>query len=140
MAVVFNWTAEVSANANLEEVKPDSTRTFAFPSSLLLAGFGGCGNLVLGIIHFVFLFRSVAPSDSVQRDTFQPNAYVQLTTQTSVISQLSNGSHERKHLTVEKEFLDEPIEENLEESEMDTHSLSNHSDQKMLNTENSEDL
>ncbi|XP_061198187.1 uncharacterized protein LOC133206255 [Saccostrea echinata] len=139
MAVIFNWTAEVSANANLEKLKTDSTRRFAFPWSLLLGGFGGSGSLVLGVIHFVFLFRSLTPSHSVRSDTFQPNAYVQLTTQTSVISQLSNESHERKHLTVEKEFLEDPIEENLAESEVDSRSLSNQSDQKMLNTEVEED-
>jgi hypothetical protein len=119
MAVVFNWTSEVSANAKL---KLDPNRTFSFPWSLLLAGFGGCGNLTQGILHFVFLFRSLDSSVSARNDSFHPNAYIQLTTQISQTSQITNGvvrqdSRNGNHLTVEKEIVDENFEENLEEND-----------------------
>ncbi|XP_048733876.1 uncharacterized protein LOC125649993 isoform X1 [Ostrea edulis] len=133
MAVVFNWTSEVSANAKL---KLDPNRTFSFPWSLLLAGLGGCGNLTLGIIHFVLLFRSLEPSVSVRNDTFQPNAYIQLTTQTSVTSQITNGSvrhgsHNGNHLTIEKEIAEENFEENLEENEQAVQLMENQLDLKV---------
>lgn len=136
MAVVFNWTSEVSANAKL---KLDPNRTFSFPWSLLLAGLGGCGNLTLGIIHFVLLFRSLEPSVSVRNDTFQPNAYIQLTTQTSVTSQITNGSvrhgsHNGNHLTIEKEIAEENFEENLEENEQAVRLMDNQIDLKFKNS------
>lgn len=88
-AVVFNWTAEV---ASTNKLKLNQNLTFYFPWSLLLAGFGACGNLILDIVHFVLLFRSLAPnSEAARRETFHPNSYVQLR-QISHDTTIRNGS------------------------------------------------
>lgn len=123
-AVVFNWTAEVAPNVKL---KLYPNLTFYFPWSLLLAGFGACGNLILDIVHFILLFRSLAPSEAARRETFHPNSYVQLR-QISHDTTLLNGScsgHDsqcKNQLTEEKEPCVDSVEEEGEE-EGDTDSV-----------------
>lgn len=116
-AVVFNWTAEVAPNVKL---KLYPNLTFYFPWSLLLAGFGACGNLILDIVHFILLFRSLAPSEAARRETFHPNSYVQLR-QISHDTTLLNGScsgHDsqcKNQITEEKEPCHDSVEEEGEE-------------------------
>lgn len=111
-AVVFNWTAEV---ASTNKLKLNQNLTFYFPWSLLLAGFGACGNLILDIVHFVLLFRSLAPSKTARRETFHPNSYVQLR-QISHDTTIRNGScggHDsqcKNQVTEEKELCDDSVE------------------------------
>lgn len=111
-AVVFNWTAEV---ASTNKLKLNQNLTFYFPWSLLLAGFGACGNLILDIVHFVLLFRSLAPSETARRETFHPNSYVQLR-QISHETTIRNGScggHDsqcKNQVTEEKELCDDSVE------------------------------
>lgn len=111
-AVVFNWTAEV---ASTNKLKLNQNLTFYFPWSLLLAGFGACGNLILDIVHFVLLFRSLAPSEAARRETFHPNSYVQLR-QISHDTTIRNGSYGgngcqcKNQLTEEKELCDDSVE------------------------------
>lgn len=112
-AVVFNWTAEV---ASTNKLKLNQNLTFYFPWSLLLAGFGACGNLILDIVHFVLLFRSLAPnSEAARRETFHPNSYVQLR-QISHDTTIRNGScggHDsqcKNQVTEEKELCDDSVE------------------------------
>lgn len=112
-AVVFNWTAEV---ASTNKLKLNQNLTFYFPWSLLLAGFGACGNLILDIVHFVLLFRSLAPnSEAARRETFHPNSYVQLR-QISHETTIRNGScggHDsqcKNQVTEEKELCDDSVE------------------------------
>lgn len=117
-AVVFNWTAEVVPTVKLKKLNPNLT--FYFPWSLLLAGFGACGNLILDIVHFILLFRSLAPSEAARIETFHPNSYVQLR-QISHDTTLLNGScsgHDsqcKNQLTEEKEPCDDSVEEEGEE-------------------------
>lgn len=111
-AVVFNWTAEV---ASTNKLKLNQNLTFYFPWSLLLAGFGACGNLILDIVHFVLLFRSLAPSEAARRETFHPNSYVQLR-QISHDTTIRNGScggHDsqcKNQVTEEKELCYDSVE------------------------------
>lgn len=116
LAVVFNWTAEVAPNVKL---KLNPNLTFYFPWSLLLAGFGACGNLILDIVHFVLLFRSLAPSEAARRETFHPNSYVQLR-QISHETTILNGScgqdtQCKNQLTEEREPCDDSAESEREE-------------------------
>eukprot|EP00105_Crassostrea_gigas_P038787 XP_019922935.1 PREDICTED: uncharacterized protein LOC105328667 [Crassostrea gigas] len=123
-AVVFNWTAEV---ASTNKLKLNQNLTFYFPWSLLLAGFGACGNLILDIVHFVLLFRSLAPnSEAARRETFHPNSYVQLR-QISHDTTIRNGScggHDsqcKNQVTEEKELCDDSVEgEGVEEGDRDS--------------------
>lgn len=122
-AVVFNWTAEV---ASTNKLKLNQNLTFYFPWSLLLAGFGACGNLILDIVHFVLLFRSLAPSEAARRETFHPNSYVQLR-QISHETTIRNGScgghgsQCKNQVTEEKELCDNSVEgEGEREGDMDS--------------------
>lgn len=118
LAVVFNLTAELAANVKL---KLNPNLTFYFPWSLLLAGFGACGNLILDIVHFILLFRSLAPSEAARRETFHPNSYVQLR-QISHDTTILNGScsgHDsqcKNQLTEEKEPCGDSVEGEGEEA------------------------
>lgn len=123
-AVVFNWTAEV---ASTNKLKLNQNLTFYFPWSLLLAGFGACGNLILDIVHFVLLFRSLAPnSEAARRETFHPNSYVQLRQISHDTTNINGscGGHDsqcKNQVTEEKELCDNSVEgEGEGEGDMDS--------------------
>ena len=126
IAVVFNWTTDIAANAKL---KLDPNRSFYFPWSLLLAGFGAFGDLLLCVFHFVQLYRSLAePSHHPSREAFHPNSYVQLTQISHETEVRTNGlcrldSQCKTQVTEEKQLCDDisvDEEEDLDEKDGNT--------------------
>lgn len=120
VAVVFNWTTDIAANAKL---KLDPNRSFYFPWSLLLAGFGAFGDLLLCVFHFVQLYRSLAePSHHPSREAFHPNSFVQLTQISHETEVRTNGlcrldSQCKTQVTEEKHLYDDLIVD--EEEDLD---------------------